>query len=50
VLGFLNAGSGKGSVKTAASLVFVHPLGVRTSATGKTLISILSASGKATNR
>jgi hypothetical protein len=37
VLGFLNAGSGKGLVKTAASLVFVHPLGVRTTPTGKTL-------------
>src|SRR5205085_11308517 len=37
ITGILNSGSGKGAVKTAASLVFVYPLGVRSSATGKTL-------------
>ncbi len=37
VLGFLNAGAGKGSVRNAASLVFVYPLGVRSTSTATTL-------------
>lgn len=49
-LGILNSGSGQGTVKIAASLVFVHPLGVQKAKAGKTLDFNIVRLGKGQER